>query len=283
MTKRQTRKGSSKHSSSAKASAGKSNVVSIADPQPLPTSTREAQFAARELIYDAWETPEWKKRVSMAREALKLWPDCADAWNLLAEGGATPEEKLAAYEQATAAGERALGAQALRDDAGYFWGLVETRPYMRARASLAQTLERARRYDEAIAHYHELLRLNPSDNQGIRYLLLHALIADDRDDDAWTYVNESPTEIMAIWLYPKALLAFRRGGHTPETDRLLREAIGRNRFVPDYLLGRKRTPRTLPDYIGMGDENEAAAFVFEYALIWRKTPGTTEWLKKVTD
>ena len=145
--------------------------------------------------------------------------------------------------------------------------MVETRPYMRARASLAQTLEHAGRYDEAIAHYQDMLRLNPNDNQGIRYLLLRALIASDRNDEAWTFVNESQTEIMAMWLYPKALGTFRRGEDSAMAHNSLREAISRYRFVSDYLLGRKRTPSILPDYIGMGDESEASAFVLEYAQI----------------
>ncbi|HET7922952.1 MAG TPA: tetratricopeptide repeat protein [Gammaproteobacteria bacterium] len=253
----------------------------MADMRPLPSKVREAQSDAQELVCQAWETPNRKKRSDMASEALKLWPDCADAWSLLAQEARTPEEALETYQKAVAAGERALGAQAFKDDVGFFWGLLETRPYMRARASLAQALEDLDRYEEAIAHYRELLKLNPGDNQGIRYLLLHALIASDRNDEAWTFVNESPTEIMAMWLYPKALLAFRRDGRSSETDRLLREAIGRNRFVPDYLLGRKRTSRTLPDYVGIGDEDEAAVFVSEYALVWHKTPGAAEWLRMV--
>ncbi len=242
---------------------------------------REAQCTAQDLIYDALETPSRGKRVSMAREALKLWPDCADAWNLLAEEAGTPEEMLRAYEEAVAAGERALGKRAFKDAVGYFWGLLETRPYMRARMGLAQTLEHAGRVDEAIPHYRELLRLNPNDNQGIRYVVLHALIVAGRDDEARTFMSESPADSAAAWLYPKALLAFRRDGRSEKTDRLLRKAIERNRFVPRYLMGRKRMPRELPDYIGFGDEDEAVAFVFDYQRVWQETAGAVEWLKAV--
>jgi tetratricopeptide (TPR) repeat protein len=281
MTKRKSGKSTRKPSTRAKAPVSKSNVVSIADARLLSPKVQEAQFAAQELVYDAWETPNRKKRLEMAREALKLWPDCADAWILLAQEARTPERVLEAYQEAVSAGERALGSETFKDDVGFFWGLLETRPYMRARAGLAQALEHAGCYDEAIVHYRELLRLNPSDNQGIRYLLLHALVVAGLDNEAWTFANESPTEAMAMWLYPKALLAFRRGGRSPEADRLLRGAIGHNRFVPDYLLGRKRTPRVMPEYIGLGDEDEAAAFVSEYALIWHKTPGAAEWLRSI--
>ena len=75
-----------------------------------------------------------------------------------------------------AAGERALGAQAFEEDVGHFWGLLETRPYMRARAGLAASLWTAGDEVEAVEHYQDMLRLNPGDNQGHRYVLLGCLL-----------------------------------------------------------------------------------------------------------
>lgn len=258
-----------------------SNVVRFPSPRDEPTHSTEEAFDAQELVYDAWEAPSHQKRLKLAHQALALWSDCADAYVLLAEHSEKLEEALKLYEDAVAAGERALGRRAFEEDAGHFWLIHETRPYMRARCGLARMLELADRHDEAIDHYRELLRLNPNDNQGVRYLLLRALIAANRDDEAWALANVSPDEIMAAWLYPKALLAFRRDGDSEESEKLLREAIGRNRFVPDYMLGRKKTPRNPPDYVGMGDETEAAAFVLEFALAWHKTPGATKWLERI--
>ena len=68
-----------------------------------------------------------------------------------------------------AAGERAVGRRVFVEDAGDFWLIFETRPYMRARAALAATLWRLGRREEAVEHQRELLRLNPRDNQGLRY------------------------------------------------------------------------------------------------------------------
>jgi Tetratricopeptide repeat len=41
---------------------------------------------------------------------------------------------------------------------------------MRARAGLAATLDALGDVEAAIGHYRDMLRLNPGDNQGIRYL-----------------------------------------------------------------------------------------------------------------
>ena len=61
--------------------------------------------------------------------------------------------------------------QGFKQYAGHFWGFLETRPYMRARAGLAGTLLKLGDIDGAVGHYRDMLKLNPNDNQGIRYVL----------------------------------------------------------------------------------------------------------------
>ena len=101
----------------------------------------EALERAQDLVYDAWEAKTARQRIALAKKALAISPLCADAHVLLAEH-ATPnsEQQLAFYKLGLQAGERALGEAALEEDVGYFWGLLETRPYMRARFGLAQVL-----------------------------------------------------------------------------------------------------------------------------------------------
>ena len=40
---------------------------------------------AEEIMYEAWEAPTRERAVALARKALEVSPDCADAYNLLAE------------------------------------------------------------------------------------------------------------------------------------------------------------------------------------------------------
>ena len=92
-------------------------------------------------MYDAWEATSRKRAVELARKALLVSADCADAYVFLAGATAkTPQEAIDLYRQGIEAGEQALGKKAFKEDVGYFWGLLETRPYMRARAGLTQSL-----------------------------------------------------------------------------------------------------------------------------------------------
>ena len=93
----------------------------------------------------------------LARKALALWPDCADGYVLLAQAASSLEEARELLERGVAAGERAVGRRVFVEDAGDFWLIFETRPYMRAGAALG----RLGRREEAVEHQRELLRLNP--------------------------------------------------------------------------------------------------------------------------
>ena len=87
---------------------------------------------AQDLMYKAFEIADIQERIKLAKRAIELSPDCADAYVVLAENAAHRKEALEFYEKGVAAGERALGPKAFQEDVGHFWGLLETRPYMRA-------------------------------------------------------------------------------------------------------------------------------------------------------
>lgn len=240
---------------------------------------RSAVDEAQEIMYDAWEAPTRKRAVALAKKALEVSPDCADAYNLLAEETAESlEEVLDLYRKGVAAGERALGKKAFKEDVGHFWGILETRPYMRARAGLAQGLWEAGQREEAVEHYRELLRLNPNDNQGIRDLLMPCLIELGRDEDAEKLFKQFEEDGMAVWMYSRALLDFRKSGDSPAAGKSLKAALDENKHVPSYLLGRKRMPRALPGHYGFGDDNEAVLYVHGNKAAWKATPGALEWL-----
>jgi tetratricopeptide (TPR) repeat protein len=235
---------------------------------------------AQGLMYQAWEERNPARRIILAHEALSISPDCTDAYVLLAEEEAdTVGHALEYYRQGVEAGERALGETYFEENEGHFWGLLETRPYMRARQGLANTLWELDREEEALSHYRDLLRLNPNDNQGIRYSLLNLLLAMNRDAEAQELLKEHEEDGMAEWLYTRALLAFREEGASEGAERALREALKMNPHVPAFLTGRKRVPGRLPPYVGLGDENEAAAYASGYLRHWRRTPGAVEWLQ----
>jgi tetratricopeptide (TPR) repeat protein len=174
-----------------------------------PAQPRTPLEEAQELIYQALET-SGKRREQLARRALAISADCADAYVLLAEATADPQHARQFYEQGVQAGERALGEEVFSEGVGQFWGVIETRPYMRARQGLAHVAWHLGEREAAIAHAQEMLRLNPGDNQGLRYPLVNWLLAVGDDTALEHLLAQYPDEWSAQWAYT-ALLHTLRG------------------------------------------------------------------------
>jgi tetratricopeptide (TPR) repeat protein len=232
---------------------------------------------AQDLASQAYD---WtgRKRVQLARQALAISPDCAEAYVLLAEHAHTPELAIGLYDLAVAAGRRAIG-ESFDGLVGEFWGHVGTRPYMRARLELAETLERVGRIEEAIGHYKDLLRLNPGDNQGVRYMLVPRLILEGRDREAAEVVAAYPEDIGAEMRYSAALLAFRRSGDSPDSRDALARATAMNRFVPKRLIEPDEEKAAWIEHFAPGSDDEAIACAAETGAAWRATPGALDWLR----
>lgn len=240
----------------------------------------DALDRAQELVYDAWEADSVEQRTALAKKALAVSPLCADAWCILAQHADT-EQEIELWSRAVDAGATALG-DAFDEYAGEFWGWMETRPYMRARQGLAGSLWAAGRRDEAMDQLRDMLRLNPNDNQGVRYSLIGYLVETDRHEDISALKVAYPEEDMAMWTWPIALAAFRRTGDTPESREALRQAIESNPHVPKYLTGERKMPKQQPQYYGAGDQDEAVLYVAEFGLSWVDTPNVLEWLRTHT-
>lgn len=237
---------------------------------------------AQELMYQAWDARTRNRRVKLARQALEISPDCADAYVLLAEETAkTPEEARALYEQALQAGERALGPDQFQELEGDFWGVLETRPYMRARAGLADALAALEEHQAAIDHYQAMLRLNPNDNQGVRYKLVCLLLQLGDLSGAEKLLKQFAEDLSAWWVYSRALLEFAKKGKSRRSTRLLKNALSYNPFVALYLFGLTPIPKQLPDYYGFGDENEALFYVIDALFAWEAIPGAADWFADV--
>jgi len=250
----------------------------MASGAPIDAPPQTPLEQAQDRMYDAWNATG-RRRVKLAREALAISPDCADAYVLLAEETARgPRQARELYQQGVEAGERALGPEMFAENAGHFWGIVETRPYMRAREGLATTLWILGEHDAAIEHFRELLRLNPGDNQGIRYSLAHCLLVRGDDEELGALLDQYREDASAIWLYARALHLFRRGGSNRTANTALRRAIRANPFVPLYLLGEEELPAEQPEYYSFGDEGEAIEALMNVAVPWLETPGAVEWL-----
>jgi len=188
-------------------------------PDVLPENDVER---AQEIMYDAWESESARERTKLAKKALSVSPDCADAYNLLAEEeDHTLQEAKELYCRGIEAGERALGKKIFKEYKGHFWGYFPSRPYMRSRAGLMRCLWELGEHAEAIGHAKEMLKLNKNDNQGIRYILVAYLTELGLYDELEKFMNKGgyKDDCAAEWFYPAALLAFVKEGESKNAEK----------------------------------------------------------------
>jgi len=259
------------------------------NPKPLAASPKALEQLARDsddpaklaqyLVYYIWEEPSPTKRIELACQTLRIYPDSADAWNILAEESSSPEEALECYRKGMEAGQRHLGRKFFRENKGMFWIIIETRPFMRAKFGYAHTLHKSGRHKEAIREYKELLELNPNDNQGARFLLVLAYLELKEYRAADKLMNETyADDISAEFNYNRLLTEYEMRGITPALNRLFRIAMQLNPHIPDYLTGKKRIPRKMPEIIVVGDTTEAAAYADDHLHLWRERPELLAWV-----
>ena len=220
--------------------------------------------------------------MTLAKKALTIDPDCTDALVVLAEAESrSAEELIEGLEKAVAAGERSLGAQYFEENRGHFWGLIETRPYMRARCDLANLLLENGQTGKAVAHFETMIDLNASDNQGLRYVLLGCYLSVDNLIAARRLMRQHKETASAFFSWGRTLERILSGDFEG-AEKALKEARASNQFVELYLTGRKKLPQSLPDSYSLGSDDEAVICMDILGKAWVEHPGALLWLLRQT-
>lgn len=215
-----------------------------------------------------------RRRIQLARQSLAEDPTHVEASVLLAESTRRADQRIEAFRIAKENGKKQLGSM-LEEAVGHFWGIAETRPFMRACQGLAEALHDAGQADEAIGQYQEMLRLNPNDNQGVRYSVMPLLMAHNREPEAIRLLDTYREET-AHWHYMKSLVEFRRGGGSATSKKAIRSAFRANEHVVDLL--QSTDPPLMPDSYVLGSPEEAAICISEMAEAWGDSEGYVEWM-----
>ncbi|MBU0609439.1 MAG: hypothetical protein KKI08_16250 [Armatimonadetes bacterium] len=233
---------------------------------------RALRQMADEIIECAYEVSSRRGRLSEARRALKLWPGHPEALLMVADcTKCEPEQHVALYAKAVEATRSEVDRYLPKGgDVIHWWLEEETRPYMHALQGLLRAQWAAGQCEEALGVCRQLLDMNPQDDQGIRYCLLHYAIALRKVDlVSETIADHFADDVSASAKYPLALWAFLLNGPSPDADHAMQQAIDSNRWVPAYLFAIRSTPSRPPDMMEMKGESEAIHYMAEFGFVWR--------------
>ncbi|MCL0058808.1 tetratricopeptide repeat protein [Dehalococcoidia bacterium] len=148
---------------------------------------------------------------------------------------------------------------------GEFWGMLESRPYMRAFHGLGLTARKQGRFEEAISIFRQMLKLNPNDNQGVRYLmgsLYHQL---GNLEEAGRWYERNGNDPHNLYNYGLALIQQNK---LEKAARILVFAIFANPYIAPMLLGDKLPKRDWWHGISWAEPEYAEDYIIDYSNWW---------------
>ncbi len=235
-------------------------VAADADLVAMADADRVSSAAAKAA--EAWAADSPRKGVDLAQAALAESVYCPAALTLLSLFVARDlAERVRFLRVAVAAGSGD--------------GLAG----LEARQHLASALAVSGERDEAFALWRAVLAADPADPTRARFDFLDALVDAGHDDEARGLLAAWPDETEARIAYARALLALRAGA--AEADALLAAAIKANGFVPAYLVGDRKPPKSAPQAVEPGSRDEAIVIAVNSGRAWNATPGAVDRVRKI--
>ena len=192
----------------------------------------------------------------------------------------SPKKTRDLLEDALKLGELDLSVE-FRDHVGEFWILPETRPYMRARLALVNFLIAQGQHEDAIGHMQEMLRLNPGDDQGVRWLLLEWYCNMNWMDKAWPLLEQYQDEVTPFIALTRVCLEFQKYGPSEALASKLQVQLEQNPYIAAKLLDQDSISPYAIESFQAGDEDEADAYCQCFRALWKSTPEALPWLGSV--
>ena len=247
--------------------------------KPVPSFPKESltiKEQAQDLIFEAIELPE-EKGYELALKALRMDPDCIEAYDYLGALEPITETAILYYKNGIEIGKRIFAKTYLKDSISHFWIIHETRAFMRCMQAYADCLKDMGRYNDSVLVLEEMIRLNPNDNQGVRDQLLLYLIKISEFNKFRKYDKMYKEDLGVFISFNRALFTFKTEGLSTNSNGLLQKAIKSNKYVIPKLIT-KTFNADSPEVYGIGDENEALFYCYFAHKIWHETDGAIDWI-----
>ena len=224
---------------------------------------------AYELLEKAENAKSETQAIKYAKEAYEMCHDCFDAilFQMRLENNPITRMKLLEYEKSKLTDEKYFE----KDNLGHFYGIFETRPYIRGLYAKADCLILDGKIKQARDVCKEILRLNKNDNTGSRYLLMAIYAFLEEENDMLKLYKKYPEEGLEM-LFPLFILYYKQGNDTKAKEYLDRI----NESNPDFIRffkGRMKKNKKVPEgYYSKGETFEVLAYFMQYDFLVRTIP-----------
>lgn len=257
-------------------------------PEPVTEKTARTADDYLELAQEAEEDDQIANALKYAKKALKLDPDNLDAELLVAQYGASdPVDLLKKVERVLSHGDQLMKREGFMEEEniGHFWGILETRPYMRLKGTYMHILVECGMTGKAVREGEEMIRLCENDNPGVRYTLMHLYALLDREEDALALHRKYDGQEETQMLLPLSILYFKKGDLSA-AEKYLRKLAKVNKDTAKFFKAFREDnlEKYLDDMSGYGYRpftiEELAVEMMENEFLFRFVPAYFIWAQE---
>lgn len=234
---------------------------------------------AYELLEKAENTKSKKQAIKYAKEAYLMCPDCFDALLFQVHLEDNPLKRMRLLDEGLEFEKDRLVDEKYfdKDNIGHFYGIYETRPYIKGLFAKADYLILDGKIKQASNICKEILRLNENDNTGARYLLMAIYAYLEEENDMLKLYKKYPEEDLEM-LFPLFILYYKQGN-----DKKAKEYLDRiNKANPHFIKFFKGTMEDNVDipyrYYAKGDSSEVIMYFKEYDFLIQTIPSINYYI-----
>lgn len=247
--------------------------------EPFKFAVHKNFIVAQRIINYAWKQKNYKNKAKYAKEALKIYEDCADAYIILSKDSSLNNlQKKALLEKAVNAAQNLLRIDNLETAQPEIFKLKIAKSLFGAKYSLAVHLWENEEKEEAIKNALEILKYNDTDNLMVRSLLVNWLLTENKYSQLKDLLEKYEKDNLAAINYSRSALLYKTN-EIKDAENALRRAYKRNPFVIPYILKQKKVPNLLPNIFKLGSEEEAIKYASLGLEVWND-PKMIQWIKE---
>ncbi len=161
---------------------------------------------------------------------------------------------------------------------GDFWGVLESRPYMRALDGLGLTAWKQGKLEEAKGIFERILKLNSNDNLGVRYLIGPIYHQMGNLDQAAAWYDRNADDPHNLYNY--GLVLIQQNELEMAAEKLI-AAIFENPYVAPMLLKDKLPESDWWHGSNLAEPEYAEDYVIEYHSWWEKEESALRLLRAI--
>lgn len=234
---------------------------------------------AYEILEEAQNARNEKEAIKLAKKAYEKSPECFDAILFQCDLEENGIKRMKLLEGGLEVEKNRLIKEKYfdKENIGHFYGIFETRSYIRGLVVKAEYLLEEGKLRQAESICKEVLRLNENDNMGARYLLMAIFATLEEENDMLKLYKKYPEEDLEM-LFPLFALYYKIGNDKKALEYLNRANKCNSNFVKFFNGTIKESGKVKPGYYSRGDSSEIFMYLERYGYLLITMPRLHEYV-----